>query len=66
MPIDFFAPECRSESDSERFGLCDDPPPDTNPDSLRPLAHAGQQANIQKFKDDTGLTLKGTNIIVLE
>ncbi|MFA6008432.1 MAG: hypothetical protein WC799_00505 [Desulfobacteraceae bacterium] len=33
--------------------------------SLRPLAHSGQLSNIQKFKDDTGLILRGTNIVHL-
>ncbi len=33
--------------------------------SLRPLAHIGQATNIQKFKDDTGLTLKGISNIEL-
>jgi len=27
--------------------------------NLKPLAHTGQASNIQKFKDDTGLILKG-------
>lgn len=30
---------------------------------LRPLAHTGQAANIQKFKDDTGFILKGKRAI---
>lgn len=33
--------------------------------SLRPLAHTGQFGNIQKFKNDTGLILKGVNVINL-
>jgi len=31
--------------------------------NLRPLAHVGQAANIQKFKDETGFILKGKRII---
>jgi len=165
MPIIFFDPNCKTESKINRFGLCDDPPPNTNPayidennsskwiaivnnpnqrtaefyaidncvpilrpngemesrcdglllylnnlifielksreggqwlkkgreqltttvnifksqnninnysrveayvcNSRRPLAHHGQMENIQRFKDDTGLTLNGTNIIDL-
>lgn len=165
MPINFFDPNCKTESDISRFGLCDDPPPDSNPayidendpskwiatvnnniqeivrfyaidncvpilrpngdmesrcdglllysnklifielksreggqwlkkgreqittivnifksqnninsyakveayvcNSLRPMTHFGQASNIQKFRDDTGLMLKGTNAIEL-
>jgi len=31
MPIDFFKPSCKTNSNSIKFGLCDDPPPDANP-----------------------------------
>ncbi|MBF0379113.1 MAG: hypothetical protein HQK72_16775 [Desulfamplus sp.] len=165
MPINFFDPNCKTESNMNMVGLCDDPPPNINPayidennpsnwiatvknnvqeivsfyaidncvsilrangdmesrcdgmllyskklifielksreggqwlkkgreqlttilnifksqnninnydnveayvcNSLRPLAHVGHASNIQKFKDDTGLILKGTNIIEL-
>lgn len=165
MPIDFFKPSCKTESDSNEFGLCDDPPPITEPayidendsskwiaiiknseqktvrfyaidncvsilkpdgnmesrcdglllysnnlifvelksrkggqwlkkgriqlttivkifqsenditdydkaeayvcNNLRPISHIGQASNIQKFKDETGLILKGKNTITL-
>lgn len=31
MPINFFDSACRTFSNSTKFGLCDDPPPATNP-----------------------------------
>ncbi len=31
MPIDFFEQKCKSNSNKKEFGLCDDPPPATNP-----------------------------------
>ena len=31
MPINYLKPECRSESSKPRFGVCDDPPPASNP-----------------------------------
>jgi hypothetical protein len=31
MPIDFFKATCKTESTVEQFGLCDDPPPASNP-----------------------------------
>ncbi|MEA1973677.1 MAG: hypothetical protein U9N34_10375 [Candidatus Cloacimonadota bacterium] len=33
--------------------------------NLRPIAHTGQASNIQKFKDETGLILKGEKTINL-
>ncbi|MCB9036883.1 MAG: hypothetical protein H6557_09715 [Lewinellaceae bacterium] len=33
--------------------------------NLRPLAHSGQASNIQKFRDDTGLILRGQQTINL-
>lgn len=165
MPIDFFKTSCKTESNNVEFGLCDDPPPNTNPayidesnrsnwiaivknptqssvkfyaidncvpifradgnmenrcdgllsysnnlvfielksreggqwlkkgreqltaiiqlfksenditaydkveayvcNSLRPLAHTGQFGNIQQFRNDTGLILKGTMVVDL-
>jgi hypothetical protein len=31
MNIDFFNPECQTFSNRGKFGICDDPPPDSNP-----------------------------------
>jgi hypothetical protein len=31
MPINFFQDHCRSESSQHEFGLCDDPPPSSDP-----------------------------------
>ncbi|MCF8232410.1 MAG: hypothetical protein K9J27_09485 [Bacteroidales bacterium] len=31
MPVDFFNEKCRTSSNNERFGLCDDPPPPHKP-----------------------------------
>lgn len=31
MPVDFFNEKCRTSSNKERFGLCDDPPPPHKP-----------------------------------
>ncbi len=31
MPVNFFKEECKTESNNQEFGICDDPPPATDP-----------------------------------